>query len=272
MPTRPHSLKSLLQANRKRGEFRAEGDTIFLYDVIVGSDDEAEWWGGVSPGAFARQLSGMSGTVHLRVNSPGGDVFAGQAMAQAIREYADDIVVHVDGLAASAASYVAIAGSKVVMAPGAMLMIHDAWTFAIGNGEELRQTAALLDKIDGSIAEAYAAKSGKPAADFAALMDAETWFTAQEAIDQGLADEIAEESKSKAKDSARWDLSAFTRPPAAETVQEEPDPAEAQPDPAESGPKDPQTPEPEPDPADAPQDDAERRIRQHAVRLLQTAD
>lgn len=239
-------LLNLLARNAKRGEFRAEDNTIFLYDVIVGSDEEASWFGGVSPEAFARQLAGMTGTVHLRINSPGGDVFASRAMAQAMREHDGDIIAHVDGYAASAASLIAVSASRCIMAPGSFLMIHKAWTIAMGNSDEFTSTAALLDKIDATLAQTYADKTGGTADEFSALMAAETWFTPAEALDLGLADEVA---TSTAKAQASWDLSAYARPPAA-VAAPEPDP------------------EPQPEPALAPVDNSERRARIHAARML----
>lgn len=215
-----HRLLNLFAANAKRGAFRAEAETnvIELYDFIVSSEEEAAWFGGVSLEGFARALRGMSGTVHLRINSPGGDVFAGVGMAQLMREYKGEIVAHVDGYAASAASVVAIAASRVVMAPASMMMIHKAWTWGIGNADDLLATAELLEKIDGQLAQAYAdrsTRSGKEcsAEDFMARMAAETWLTPQEAIDCGLADELAQGEKAAANARSRWDVSAFERPP-----------------------------------------------------------
>ncbi|MCW2086717.1 UNVERIFIED_ORG: ATP-dependent protease ClpP protease subunit [Bradyrhizobium japonicum] len=211
-------LLNLLAANRKRGSFRAEtsnsGNVIEIYDVIVSSEIDAEWFGGVAAPAIGRALKGMTGTVHMRINSPGGDVFAGVAIAQFMREYDGDIIVHIDGYAASIASIVAIAGDKVVMAPGAMMMIHKAWTFGFGNSDDLLATAELLEKIDGQLVEAYVKRAGgkTSADDFAAMLKAETWFTPQEAIDAGLCDEVAPD-KDKPEAQALWDLSAFERAP-----------------------------------------------------------
>ena len=246
-------LFNLYSANAKRGTFKAEGNSLFLYDVIVGSDDEAAVWGGVSPQAFGKALAGMSGTIHLRINSPGGDVFAARAMAQAMREYKGDIIAHVDGYAASAASLIAVTASKAVMAPGSFLMIHKAWTLGVGNSDDLLASAALLEKIDATLADTYAAKSGKDAAMFAEMMAAETWFTPQEAIDAGLCDEIAPE-KAKAKAMAAWDMTAFGAPPAADIE-----------------------PEPVIEPVAVAADTAdntheiEQRRRRHAARMLLTA-
>jgi ATP-dependent Clp protease protease subunit len=217
-------LLNLYRANAKRGTFRAEssasGNVIEIFDVIISSEIDAEWFGGVAAPVVARALKAMSGIVHMRINSPGGDVFAGVAIAQAMREYDGEIIVHVDGYAASIASIVAIAGDKVIMAPGSMMMIHKAWSWGIGNADDFLATAALLEKIDGQLVEAYANRSGgkKNADELAELLRAETWFTPQEAIDAGLADEIApEKAKSKNQACALWDMSVFEgapKPPA----------------------------------------------------------
>jgi len=215
-------LLNLYRANAKRGTFRAEassaGNVIEIFDVIISSEIEAEWYGGVAAPTVARALKGMSGTVHMRINSPGGDVFAGVQIAQAMREYDGEIIVHVDGYAASIASIIAIAGDKVIMAPGSMMMIHKAWSFGFGNADEFLATAELLEKIDGQLVEAYVKRSaGKKTADeFVDMIRAETWFTPQDAIDAGLADEIApEKDKAKVEARARWDLSAFEKAPPA---------------------------------------------------------
>jgi ATP-dependent Clp protease, protease subunit len=229
---KPQRLLNLFSANAKRGSFRADAssNTIELYDYICSSEDEAAWFGGVSLHGFANALGQMSGQVHLRINSPGGDVFAGIAMAQLMRDYKGEIVAHVDGYAASAASIVAIAAKQVLMAPASMLMIHKAWTFAMGNSDDLLATASLLEKIDGQLADTYAQRGKKSADEFLDLMSKETWFTPQEAIDAGLCDGMAQESETKSNRArAIWDLSAFDRAPAppAEPVDNETDPAAA---------------------------------------------
>jgi ATP-dependent Clp protease protease subunit len=214
---RHRKLLNLLARNAKKGEFRAEsgdaGNVIYVYDVIVASEADAEWLGGVAADTFVKTLAGMSGDVSIRVNSPGGDVFGAKAMAQAMREYAGSITVHVDGYAASAATFLTSVADKTIVAPGAMLMIHKAWTIELGNADDFKATAALLEKIDGTIAETYSAaaeRRGKEPTDFNALMKAETWLTAQEALDVGLADELADDAP-KAK--VDWDLSAYDHAP-----------------------------------------------------------
>lgn len=211
----PNRILQLINDNRqspRRFEVVASGSgdeaTIFLYDVIV-SDD---WYGGVSPQTFVQQLAQISApTIHLRINSPGGDVFSARAMEQAIREHASTVVAHVDGVAASAASFLAIACDKVVIAEGGFFMIHNASALAYGNGGDLRATADLLDKVDATLVTSYANKTGQTAEDIAAWMDAETWFTSAEAVEKGFADEVA--SGSAPSNAAGWNLSAYSNAP-----------------------------------------------------------
>lgn len=169
----------------------ADGAELFIYDFIDAWADE--FWGGVSAQMVVDALRGVQvSTLTVRLNSPGGDYFEGVAIYNALRNHAAQVVVQVDGLAASAASVIAMAGDRLVMGRGTQLMIHNARTLAMGTAPDLRATADLLAKIDGDIAEFYAAKSGR--ADLAAwraAMDAETWYTAAEALAAGLADEIA---------------------------------------------------------------------------------
>lgn len=216
-------LIQLLADNRKtegrRFEVvRAAADSdeaeILLYDAIVDSELEAEWWGGIAPEPFVRQLRGIdASTIHLRINSPGGSVFAARAMEQALREHKARIVVHVDGLAASAASFLAMAGDDVLIAKGAMFMIHKAWTLAWGNSDELQKTADLLAKLDGTLVETYVDRTGLKADQVADWMSAETWFTAAEAVEHGFADRIDEPEGEEAKASASWNLNAFLAAP-----------------------------------------------------------
>ena len=182
--------------------------TIYLYDVIV-SDD---WFGGVSAQSFVQQLAQITAsTIHLRVNSPGGDVFAGRAIEQAIREHPANIIAHVDGYAASAATYPTLAANEIVMADGAFIMIHKASGSAWGNGDDLRATAAVLDKIDESLVTTYANKTGQSPEDIAAWLEAETWFSATEAVELGFADSVA--TGSAASNAACWNMSAYANAP-----------------------------------------------------------
>lgn len=218
------------KASARKFEVVAKADStdveIFLYDHIVSSEEEAEWWGGVAPESFVKAVYGVEqgATIHLRINSPGGSVFAARAMEQALRDHKGKVIVHIDGLAASAATFIAMAGDEVIPAKGAMFMIHKAWTGMWGNASDLRKEADLLDKIDGTLAETYASKTGKSVEQVAAWMADETWFTAAEMLEHGFATSIAE-TEAKAKASA-WNLSAYAKapkPPEAPKPAPEPD-------------------------------------------------
>jgi ATP-dependent Clp protease protease subunit len=175
---------------------------------VIGYD----FWtgGGVTAKAFTEELSKITAsTVHLFINSPGGDVFEARTMISAMARHPANFIAHVDGLAASAASSIAVAADDLEMAPGSMLMIHNAWTLAMGDKATMLDTAALLDKIDGTIAADYAKKAGVTQEVAAAWMNAETWFTADEAVASKLADRIVGE-KVKAQ---AWNLSAYEHAP-----------------------------------------------------------
>lgn len=212
-----HPMLKLFAANRRKGFFAAEksgdSDTLYLYDMIVDTDDEAEFWGGVSPEAFARTLGGMDAPViHLRVNSPGGSVFAARTMEQAIREHKSQVIAHIDGWAASAASFLIMGADDRVAAPGSFIMIHKAWTMAFGNSDDLIRTADLLEQIDASLVKTYAIHTGQSAEDISAWMAAETWMEADRAAELGFVDRVAEK-KEKAQARAAWDLSAYANAP-----------------------------------------------------------
>lgn len=258
----------LLANNKAKGSFKIEAKqddteaTIYLYDMIVGTDEEAEWWGGVSPQAFVKALNELSApTIHLRVNSPGGSVFAARAIEQAIRMHKSKVVAHVDGLAASAASFLIMAADEIRMAPGSFLMIHKAWTGMWGNADDLRKEAELLDQIDGSLAKTYATRSGQSTEDITAWMAAETWIEADRAVELGFANSVAD---TKATNAVKWDTSAFKNAPK---------PAESGTKPAENGTKtDPTGTNPADPPPPIPQAivaemlaEAEREDRRRAV-------
>lgn len=204
-------LSQLLRNNADKGAgIRAEGNTLYLYDVI------GDW--GVPAAGFAKALAAMTAdVVHLRINSPGGDVMDGRAMATAIAQYPGKVISHIDGLAASAATYVAIAASEVEISEGAFFMIHNAWAVAIGNKASMTEMAALLDKVDGTIIADYKRKTGKDEAQIVSWMGAETWFTAQEAVDHGFVDRIVPAAKSGG-DAKAWNLGAYKNAPAALTA------------------------------------------------------
>jgi ATP-dependent Clp protease protease subunit len=199
-------------ANKGRGDFRAEGNTLWMYDVIASDDDDAQWFGGVSPRQFIAALAETSGPVTLRLNSPGGSVFGAQAMVAAMRAHGHPITAQIDSLAASAASVIAAECAECVMAPGAMIMIHKAWGMTVGNADDHTQVAGLLSKIDGQIAATYARRAGDDDADkYLAMMAAETWFDADEAVAAKLADRMLTENTQRP--AALWDLSAYAAAP-----------------------------------------------------------
>lgn len=223
----PNLLKLLADNRTKPRRFEASATdseaTLYLYDAIVSDEMTAEWFGGVAPEPFAKALNAITApTIHLRINSPGGDVFGARAIEQAIRAHPSNIIAHIDGVAASAATFVAIAADQVEISPGALFMVHNSWTLAFGNADDLMNTAALLEKIDGTIADSYAKRTGTDLAAVKALMDAETWMTGEEAVAAGFADRLAEDAP---KASASWDMSVYAKAPTVEGAQA---PSEAQ--------------------------------------------
>ena len=136
-------------------------------------------------------LKDVEGDVTVRMNSGGGDAFEGVAIKNVLRSHAGHVTVIVEGLAASAASVIAVGGAdRLIMRPGAELMIHDAWTFADGNAADLEKTAADLERTSQAMAEIYAEKAGTDPEVMRQMMRDETWFSAQEAVDAGLADAV----------------------------------------------------------------------------------
>jgi ATP-dependent protease ClpP protease subunit len=176
--------------------------SLHIYGAIGG------FWGDVDAAQLVPAIRDLDvATLEVYINSPGGDVWDGIAIRNALRQSSAHVVTHVDGIAASAASFIACAGDEVVMGENAQLMIHDAWTIMLGNAEDMRETANLLDMISENIASMYAAKAGGEVADWRALMKAETWYGAQEAVDAGLADRLDSDAQLEA--AAAFDLSVF---------------------------------------------------------------
>lgn len=146
---------------------------------------------GVSAKSFLNDLRTVTtDEVDVEINSPGGDVFAGLAIYNGLRASGKKINVKVLGLAASAASLVAMAGDTIEMPENAFMMIHNPWGFAMGGADEMRNTADVLDKIGAGLVSTYAKRTGKTDQEITALLDAETWMTAQEAVDAGFATSV----------------------------------------------------------------------------------
>lgn len=193
--------------------------TVYIYDVIGG------WYGGVDAQAFAQLLSAITAdTIHVRINSPGGDVFDGRAIATALKAHHAKVIAHIDGLAASSASWIALAADEVKIAQGAFFMIHNAWTTVMGDKRDMNDSAKLLEKIDGSFVKDYAKRTGQKESQIVEWMDAETWFTADEAVKYGFADGLAESDKPETGNT--WNLGAYNNAPDALINPPEPDPAD----------------------------------------------
>jgi ATP-dependent Clp protease protease subunit len=165
----------------------AEEQELRLYGEIG-----PEYFGMISDTAVIRALDEMKGSrrIALRVNSPGGDCFMGVSIMNALKRHPAKITVHVDALAASAASIIAMGADKIVMHEGSMMMIHRAWTIAMGNSADLASVSETLSKVDENLRDIYHRKSGLDKAKIKQMLDAETWLRAQEAVDLGLADEM----------------------------------------------------------------------------------
>jgi ATP-dependent Clp protease protease subunit len=163
--------------------------TIYMYDDIG-----PEWLGMVSAETVVAQLDSLGKVpqINVRLNSPGGDVDQALAIYNALVRNSAEVVIDVDGLAASAASLIAMAGNKIRMAANSLLMIHNAWTVTSGNKEDLAKTIDVLAKIDQQLRSTYAARSGRTETEIGQMMDAETWLTAEEAVAKGLADEVGQ--------------------------------------------------------------------------------
>jgi ATP-dependent protease ClpP protease subunit len=178
--------------------------TVMVYGYIGQTwyDDE-----GVTAASFARELAGIGdGGIDLHLNSGGGSVFDAIAMHAALLNHPSDVVAYVDGVAASAASFLAMAGGEIVIEKPAKMMIHDASGVVLGNKRDMREMADLLDELDGTIAQMYADRTGKPAAHWAAAMEQTTWYSSAEAVKAGLADRVANDSKPAAPEDRRSQL------------------------------------------------------------------
>lgn len=163
------------------------GRTLFLNGEI---SDET-WYGDeVTPRLFKDELEACQGDITVWINSPGGDVFAAAQIYNMLMDYKGNVTVKIDGLAASAASVIAMAGTEVLMSPVAMMMIHNPMTVAIGDSQELQKAIEMLSEVKESIINAYEIKSGLSRTKLSRLMDAESWFNAKKAIEMGFADKL----------------------------------------------------------------------------------
>jgi ATP-dependent Clp protease protease subunit len=173
-----------------RYSMKAKGNSeaeIYIYGDV--GDD---WFGGVTAKQFADDLKalGKVNTITVRINSYGGDVSQGLTIYRLLADHPAKVIAHIDGIAASIASVIAMAASEIHISEAAFLMIHNAWGIAIGSADDMRSTADRLDMTTGSIRDVYAARTGKGVDQIKKWMDAETWFTAADAVANGFATDI----------------------------------------------------------------------------------
>ena len=151
----------------------------------------------VTPKLFKDELLSGNGPITIWLNSPGGDCIAASQIYSMLMDYTGDVTIKIDGIAASAASVIAMAGTKVLMAPTALMMIHNPMTMAWGDKSEMTKAIEMLDEVKESIVNAYEIKTGMSRAKISHLMDSETWMNANKAIELGFADDILEDKKKK---------------------------------------------------------------------------
>ncbi|MDA8227045.1 MAG: Clp protease ClpP [Desulfitobacterium hafniense] len=164
-----------------------DGRTLYLDGAIA----EETWFGDeVTPKQFKAELMSNSGDITIWINSPGGDVFAASQIYNMLMDYKGKVTVKIDGLAASAASVIAMAGGEVLMSPVSMMMIHNPMTIAFGDTEEMERAISMLSEVKESIINAYELKTGLSRVKLSHLMDAESWFNAKKAVELGFADQI----------------------------------------------------------------------------------
>jgi ATP-dependent protease ClpP protease subunit len=215
------------QAERERERLGIEARSWYRISNAVDSDeaevmlyDEVGGWYGATADQFIADLRGVTApSLRVRINSPGGSVFEGIAIANALRSHPANITIQVDGIAASIASVIAMAGDRIEMAPNTMLMIHDASGVCLGNAADMEEMAELLDLISDNIADAYAARAGGTREQWRERMKAETWYLPEDAVANGLADEAVQAPKAgtptepaeepEPEMARAWDLAAY---------------------------------------------------------------
>lgn len=182
---RPHGLGSV------RFAAAADSTEVFIYGEIGG------WFGGVVAEDIVKEIGAIdTAKIDVRINSPGGAVFDGVAIYNALAAHDADVTVHVEGIAASIASVIAMAGDTIRIGEAANIMIHKPWSFAMGDASVLRKEAEVLDTLEGGLVDIYAARTGMKKAEISDLLTAETWYRGQAAVDAGFAD-ICDPAKPK---------------------------------------------------------------------------
>ena len=164
-----------------------ESRTLYLEGVIA----EESWFADdITPAMFKEELFSGTGPITIHLNSPGGDCIAASQIYTMLMDYPGDVTIQIDGMAASAASVIAMAGTRVTMSPTSLMMIHNPFTMAMGDTEEMRKAIQLLDEVKESIINAYQIKTGLSRAKISHLMDSETWMNALKAKEMGFCDEV----------------------------------------------------------------------------------
>lgn len=180
------------EANKLRFWNFSQNNETGESELRIDGEIATEAWLGdeTTPKAFSAELSKAKGNITVWINSPGGEVFAASEIYTMLRERPGRVTVKIDGLAASAASVIAMAGDKVLMSPTSMMMIHDPMSLAWGNSDDMAKAMSMLDEVKESIINAYVLKSGLPRDKISELMSDETWMSAKKAVDLGFADEM----------------------------------------------------------------------------------
>lgn len=200
MPFKRKTARELFADAEKKAKRRiSEGKALLLSPSAKADDEEATLyvydaigaWFGIAATDFVQALAGIKAkTIHLRIDSPGGSVFEAEAMQTALQQHPARVIAHIDGLAASAATTLALGADEIEISDGGVFMIHNAWNIAIGNKDDMLDAAAFLEKIDANISADYRRKTGASLEQIKAWMDAETFFSAAEALTHGFVDRI----------------------------------------------------------------------------------
>ncbi|MBQ5532682.1 MAG: Clp protease ClpP [Bacteroidales bacterium] len=197
---------------RKFWNWVRDSDTGERTLVLNGQIAEDSWFGDeITPAIFRDELMKGEGNITVWINSPGGDVFAAAQIYNMLMDYKGSVTVRIDGLAASAASVIAMAGTTVEMSPVGMLMIHNPSTAVIGNTKEMQAAIQMLDEVKESILNAYELKTGQPRQQLSDLMDAESWMNAKKAVELGFADKILFANEDEEKQSEGVEAMLFSQ-------------------------------------------------------------
>lgn len=206
LPEEIKNLRSRPFMNQARGRFQAKEESeVTQVDLY----SEIGFWG--TTAADFRRVLNQAGDIKLRINSPGGDVFDGIAIYNDLVDHPGRVDVEISGMAASAASIIAMAGDSVKIHESDSIMIHNAWGVVIGNRHDLEQVSGILTDIDKALARIYADRTGLGIRAIAQMMDDETWLFGKKAVESGFADEVISGGEARAR--LKWDLSAFKKVP-----------------------------------------------------------